>query len=170
MDKKMFCKAMAVAACIAGALVTSGCAGTSSAEVSKAGVAEVGIVDAQLVVMAHPNMESARKAMDDEYAKVQNELMDTKALPPEQKQEKVNELRGRLAAKEKDTVAPVKDAASKAVNSVMEKHGMSIVIDKRTAVAGGTDITKEVLILEGLSEQDADAAIEKAKEQVEHRQ
>lgn len=150
-------KLLAVAACLGSVALLSGCG-----QETEAPKAEIGLVDANAVVMGHPNMAAAQKEMNDEYAKIQNELMDTQSLPPEQRQTKVDELRKRLSDKEKAVVVPVKDASDKAVTAVMEKHGMTVVFDKKAAVAGGTDITKEVLMQEGLSAQDAQAVMDKA--------
>ena len=151
-------KVAAVAACGLAAVLASGCGSSNQTP-------QVGLVDRQLVAMAHPAMADAQQTMKEEYSKVQNELMDSNSLPEAEKQAKVNEFRQRLADKEKEVLAPVQQSSDTAVNTVMQKDNMSVVLDKRAAVAGGKDITKEVLIQEGLSESDADAAIAKNAEQ-----
>ena len=150
-------KVMAMAACLGSVALLAGCGATTGSQ-----KAEIGLVDANAVIMGHPDMAAAQHAMNEEYAKVQNELVDTKSLPADQRAAKVDELRKRLSDKEAAVITPVKDASQKAVQTVMDKHGMTAVFDKRAAIAGGTDITKEVLMQEGLSEQDAQAAMDKA--------
>lgn len=159
MKKTTLKNVMAAVACLGSIALLSGCGTTTTTK------AEIGLVDSQVIMMAHPDMATAQQTMNEEYAKVQNELVDTKSLPAEQRKEKVDELRKRLADKEKAVIIPVKESSDKAVTTVMEKHGMTAVFDKKAAVAGGTDITKEVLMQEGLSEQDAQSAIDKAAQQ-----
>lgn len=125
----------------------------------------IGYVDVQTVMAAHPNMAVAKQTMAKEYAAIQNEMMDVKALPQEQQQAKVDELRKRLAEKETQVMIPVKESADRAINEVMKKHGIVAVFDKRASVAGGIDITKDVLVQEGVSEKDADTILAQTGEQ-----
>lgn len=156
MKKKNVTKMALVMACLGATSLFAGCGTTTAPQ-----KAEIGLVDSQLIMEAHPNMATARQAMDEEYAQIQNELVDTKNLPSDQRKAKVDEFRKRLADKEKLQMVPIKESTERAVNTVMEKNGMTAVFEKKAAIAGGKDITKEVLMQEGLSEQDADAAIEK---------
>ena len=148
-------KAIILASVVAVMAAVSGCASEKPAE--------VGLVDHQVVVMNHPDMQEAQKVMADEYSKIQNQLMDTSSLPDAEREKKITEFRERLANLEKEKLVPVQDAADKAVNDVMTEQKLSIVLDKRSAVAGGKDITKDVLIKEGLSSDDAEKAINQAK-------
>lgn len=149
-------RAAIILACLGATLVLSGC-GAQPQQTSS-----LGIVDEQLVITSHPNMAGAQAAMNEEYAKVQNELKDTAALSPDERKEKIDAMRKRLSEKETSQMTPIKSSVDTAVQTVMKKHGMTAVADKNAIVAGGTDITKEVLIEEGLSEQDADAIMQKA--------
>jgi len=148
----------AVIACLGAACVLAGCGLNTPSRTDSS----IGVVDEQLILSANPNMPSAQTAMNEEYAKVQNELKDTAALSAEEKQEKIKQLRKQLSDKESTQLTPIRSAADDAVKKVMQKHGMDAVVNKKAMVAGGTDITKEVLMEEGLSEKDADAAMQKA--------
>lgn len=150
-------KLMAASACLGSIVFLSGCGSSVTTQ-----PASIGTVDTQLIMEAHPSMAGAKTAMNEEYAQVQNELKDTTALSPDEKKSKINELRKRLSDKEKAQITPIKESADKAVNTVMKKYGLTIVLDKKAVVSENKDITKDVLIEEGLSEQDAAAAIEKA--------
>ena len=161
MDKNTVRKIASLALCTScvGLLAGCGCGETTYTAPPKA---EIGYVDTQVVMMALPNMADAQRAMHDEYAKIQNDLADVKALPTDQRQAKVDEYRKQLADKEQEVMNPVKATADKAIKAVMDKHGMVAVVDKKTIVAGGVDITKEVLLQEGLSEQEAQTVMDKA--------
>lgn len=134
-----------------GALAISGC-GTEAPSA-------IGVVDHQTVVMSHPDMAAAQKTMEDEYSKIQNQIMDSSTLPDEERRKRVEVFRKRLAALEKEQLVPIQKAADEAINEVMKEQGLSAVFDKRSIVAGGKDITKNVLIKEGLSSEDADKVI-----------
>lgn len=148
---------------IVGTTMLTGCSAQNTAQTQKT----VALVDHQLVVESHPEMKAAQKAMQDEYDKIQNELKDMNSLSSEEQQAKVMEFQKKLSMMEHDKLVPIQKAADEAVEATMKDKKMEVVLDKRVAVAGGEDITKEVLVKEGLSEADADAAIQKAKEAAE---
>lgn len=126
---------------------------------------KVALVDHQMVVENHPDMKTAQKAMQDEYDKIQNELKDSQNLPPEEANKKFNEFQKKLRDMEKQKLVPVQESADNAVDEIMKAKGFEVVLDKRAAVKGGVDITKEVLVKEGIAEAEADKMLEKAKEQ-----
>lgn len=126
---------------------------------------KVALVDHQMVVENHPDMKAAQKAMQDEYDKIQNELKDAQNLPPEEANKKFNEFQKKLRDMEQQKLVPVQESADNAVDEIMKAKGFEVVLDKRVAVKGGVDITKEVLVKEGVAEAEADKVMEKAKEQ-----
>lgn len=126
---------------------------------------KVALVDHQMVVENHPDMKAAQKAMQDEYDKIQNELKDAQNLPPEEANKKFNEFQKKLRDMEQQKLVPVQESADNAVDEIMKAKGFEVVLDKRAAVKGGVDITKEVLVKEGVAEAEADKMLEKAKEQ-----
>lgn len=127
-------------------------------------VSKIALVDHQMVVENHPDMKAAQKAMQDEYDKIQNELKDAQNLPPEEANKKFNEFQKKLRDMEQQKLVPVQESADNAVDEIMKAKGYEVVLDKRVAVKGGTDITKEVLVKEGVAEAEADKMLEKANE------
>ena len=127
-------------------------------------VSKIALVAHQMVVENHPDMKAAQKAMQDEYDKIQNELKDAQNLPPEEANKKFNEFQKKLRDMEQQKLVPVQESADNAVDEIMKAKGYEVVLDKRVAVKGGTDITKEVLVKEGVAEAEADKMLEKAKE------
>ena len=110
-------------------------------------------------------MKSAQDAMKAEYDKIQNQVKDLDALPPEQHQQKIMEFQRSLTEMETAKLVPIQKAADAAVEDVRKDKNYSVVLDKRVAVAGGVDVTKDVLMKEGLSAEDADKAIADAAKQ-----
>lgn len=125
----------------------------------------VALVDHQVVVEYHPQMKSAQDDMKAEYDKIQNQVKDLEALPPEQHQQKIMEFQRSLTEMETAKLVPIQKAADAAVEDVRKDKNYSVVLDKRVAVAGGVDVTKDVLMKEGLSAEDADKAIADAAKQ-----
>ena len=120
----------------------------------------VGMVNMQVVMEHNPDMASAQTKMKSEYDKIRNDIKDTEGLPPEQRQSKVMDAQKKLQDLEKQTMSPIQDNVNKSIDEVMKDKKLSAVIDKRVIVRGGTDITKDVLIKEGLTPEDAQKAID----------
>ena len=117
-------------------------------------------VDHQMIVENHPKMAKAQETMKQEYDKIRTEVEDTQALSMEDRQKKMMEFQNRLQELEKKNLVPIQQEADKIVEDIMKEKGASAVIDKRAVVAGGSDITKEVLQKEGLSAEDAQKVID----------
>ena len=117
-------------------------------------------VDHQMIVENHPKMAQAQETMKQEYDKIRTEVEDTQALSMEDRQKKMMEFQNRLQELEKKNLVPIQQEADKIVEDIMKEKGASAVIDKRAVVAGGSDITKEVLQKEGLSAEDAQKVID----------
>lgn len=162
--RKNIQKAISLAGCAACLLAVGGCGQENTAPAAQKEAA-VGLVDKELVIKAHPDMAGAQQALRNEYAKVQNEMMDVKGLQGEQRQKKVDDLRNRVKETEKARIAPIEAASARAMEKVMKENGLVAVFDKNAIAAGGVDITKDVLIEEGLSDKDADDIIAKAESQ-----
>lgn len=125
-------------------------------------------VDHQMIVENHPKMAQAQETMKQEYDKIRNEVEDTSALSMEERQKKMMEFQTRLQELEKKTLVPIQDEADKIVEDIMKEKGATAVVDKRALVAGGTDITKEVLQKEGVSAEEAQKIIDGANNPQNH--
>lgn len=106
---------------------------------------QFGLVDMQEVARRYvqPAME---KDLEPEVQKLQKEF-DAKAknASDEVKAELFATYQGRLNAKEEEMLGSLLTKISSAANQVMKERGMTMVFDKAAVVAGGTDITSQVL-------------------------
>ena len=117
-------------------------------------------VDHQMIVENHPKMAKAQETMKQEYDKIRTEVEDTSALSMEDRQKKMMEFQTRLQELEKTNLVPIQKEAEKIVEDIMKEKGASAVVDKRAIVAGGVDITKDVLQKEGLSAEEAQKIVD----------
>ena len=97
----------------------------------------VGVVNHQLLVSQHPDMATAKTAME---AEVEHANMND-----QEKQAYYQQTQQRLANKERELIAPIFDKVDAAIKAVAEAKGLSVVLDKGTVVYGGQDITDEVV-------------------------
>lgn len=148
----------------ASAFAFAGCGGDTSPTAHTAS-APVVMVDQQIALEKHPKTADAQETMRQEYEKIRNQVEETQGLPPEEKQKKIAEFQTKLQNLEKETFTPIQQETEKAINDVMKEKGASAVIDKRAVVSGGIDITKDVLVKEGLSADEADKIMSEAKNQ-----
>jgi outer membrane protein len=106
---------------------------------------EFGLVDMQVVAQRYmqPALE---KDLEPELQKLQKEF-DAKAknASDQAKAELFTTYQGRLNAKEEEMLESLLAKVSAAASQVMKERGMTIVCDKAAVVAGGTDITSQVL-------------------------
>lgn len=123
----------------------------------------VATVNMQTVMENHPDMGSAQDKMKSEYDKIRNDIKDTEGLPADKRQTKVMEAQKKLQDLEKETMTPIQTSVNNSIDEVMKSKGIATVVDKRVVVRGGTDITKDVLLKEGLSEEQAQHAIDSEK-------
>lgn len=156
MNKKVV---LCLSALMMSGVIMAGC-GQQTQQASNASPTVV-MVDSQLVVENNPKMAKAQETMKQEYDKIRNEVEDTSALSAEDRQKKMMEFQNRLQELEKQTLVPIQKEAEKAVEDIMKEKGATMVVDKRAVVAGGVDITKEVLQKEGVSADEAQKMIDK---------
>ena len=62
----------------------------------------------------------------------------------EQKGQLYQTMQGEMAKKQEEIQKGLKDKVDNAVNSVASTKGLSLVVDKRVVLYGGTDITDQV--------------------------
>ena len=144
--------------------VTAVTAGCTQQQAQKADPV-VATVDYQLVMENHPDMQAAQDKMKTEYDKIRNDLKDTENLPPEERQKKAIEAQKKLDSMSKEAVTPIKTSVDGDIDEVMKSKNAIAVVDKHAVIRGGTDITKEVLVKEGVDADKADTLIKNAEEQ-----
>lgn len=106
---------------------------------------EYGLVDMQIIAERFVQPGIA-KDLGAELEKLQKEF-DAKAkdATDEAKAELFATYQGRLNAKEEEMLNSMLAKVTTAANQVMKERGMRIVYDKSAVVAGGADITSQVL-------------------------
>ena len=116
---------------------TYAASGTSSA---------VGIVNYQLLVSQHPDTAVAEQTMNAAVAQAKSDF-DAKSvnMSDQEKQAYYQQLQQELQQKNQDLLVPINDKVMAAVKSVAEAKGLTIVLDKNSAVYGGQDITDDVM-------------------------
>lgn len=122
-------------------------------------------VDYQLVIEKHPAMKSAQDNIKAEYEKIRNDVKDTEGLEPQEKQKKIMELQKHLDEFGKAQTEPIKESVDTSIDSVMKEKGAKVVVVKQAVLRGGVDITKDVLIKEGLSAEEAQKLIDENKKE-----
>lgn len=65
-------------------------------------------------------------------------------MTDDQKQELFQKMQGDLAKKHDEIYKGVKDKVDSAISSVANTKSLSLVVDKRVVLYGGTDITDQV--------------------------
>lgn len=106
----------------------------------------VGIVNYQLLVSQHPDMAVAEQTMNAAVAQAKSDF-DAKSvnMSDQEKQAYYQQLQQELQQKNQDLLVPINDKVMAAVKSVAEAKGLTVVLDKSSAVYGGQDITDDVM-------------------------
>lgn len=105
----------------------------------------IGYVDFQMLVSQHPDMASAQQTMQAAVDQAKQDF-DAKSatMSDQEKKDYYNQLQQQLNAKQQELFNPIKEKVSAAVKDVAEAKGITLVIDKNTAIYGGLDLTAEV--------------------------
>ncbi|MBP2640897.1 MAG: outer rane chaperone Skp (OmpH) [Firmicutes bacterium] len=108
----------------------------------------VGIVNYQLLVSQHPDTAAAEQTMNAAVAQAKSDF-DAKSvnMSDQEKQAYYQQLQQELQQKNQDLLVPINDKVMAAVKSVAEAKGLTVVLDKNSAVYGGQDITDDVMKL-----------------------
>ncbi|MBP2652084.1 MAG: outer rane chaperone Skp (OmpH) [Firmicutes bacterium] len=106
--------------------------------------ANIGTADFKLLMSQHPDMAAAQTAMQAALDQA-NKDFEAKAatMSDQEKQDYHNQLQQQLNAKQQELFTPINDKVQAAVKAVAEAKGLTVVLDKGTAIYGGQDITAE---------------------------
>ncbi len=119
---------------------------TSTTYAAPATSAMVGVVNYQLLVSQHPDMAAAQQAMDAALAQTQSDFAAKSAtLSDQDKQALFQQLQQGLDQKKQELMGAINDKILAAVKSVADAKGLTIVVDKGSAIYGGQDITDDVM-------------------------
>ncbi len=106
---------------------------------------KIGVVNHQLLISQHPDMEKAQQAMQAEVEQAKKEFEEKSAtMNDKEKQDYYAQVQQRLTLKEQELINPVFEKVDAAIKAVADAKGLSVVMDKGNVVYGGQDITAEV--------------------------
>lgn len=159
MNKKIIKKISIGLITVALGILTIGCSQQQKNDTTPTTSTKIATIDYQLAIQKHPKIKEAQETMKKTYDEMQNQLSSMASLSPEEQQAKANNFQKDMQAKEKEVFEPIKKDIDNNVNTVMKEKGYSVVADKRAIIAGGEDITIDVLIKEGLDETTAKQAV-----------
>ncbi|SFL62140.1 OmpH family outer membrane protein [Pelosinus propionicus] len=106
---------------------------------------KIGVVNHQLLVSQHPDMEKAQQTMQAEVEQAKKDFEEKSAtMNDKEKQDYYAQVQQRLTLKEQELINPVFEKVDAAIKAVADAKGLSVVMDKGNVVYGGQDITAEV--------------------------
>lgn len=123
--------------------------------------ADTAVVDYEIVVNQHPKVAEAKTKMDQEYKALQESMNpdELAKLSPEERQARIADAQKMISNKEVEFFKPIETNVNESMDAVMKEKGIKVLLDKRAVVRGGVDVTKDILIKEGVSASDADRII-----------
>jgi len=118
--------------------------GAAQAAPSAAG--SIGYADFMYLINQHPDTLQANAQLQTEQAAAKQEY-ESKAsgLNDKEKLELDRQLGSRLEKKRLELLKPISDKVAAAANEIMKEKGLTIIISKNDVIAGGVDITNDVL-------------------------
>lgn len=114
--------------------------------VNAAPSSNIGIVDMSKVFAPdNADLQNAQKEMQQASQDMQKKFEEQSAsMNDEQKGQLYQTMQGEMAKKQEEIQKGLKDKVDNAVSSVASTKGLSLVVDKRVVLYGGTDITDQV--------------------------
>lgn len=105
----------------------------------------IGFVDFGFLINQHPDMEKARQTFQGEVEQAKKDFEAKAAtLSDKEKQDYDQQLRQRLAAKQKELYDAIEAKVNQAIQEVAKAQGLTVVLDKSQVLYGGNDITQDV--------------------------
>ena len=123
--------------------------------------ADTAVVDYEIVVNQHPKVAEAKTKMEQEYKALQESMNpdELAKLSPEERQARIANAQKMISDKEVEFFKPIETNVNESMDAVMKEKGIKVLLDKRAVVRGGVDVTKDVLVKEGVSASEADRII-----------
>ncbi len=114
--------------------------------VNAAPSSNIGVVDMSKVITPdNQDAAEAQKQLQQAGEDMQKQFEEQSAnMTDEQKQELFQKMQGDMAKKQEEIYKGVKDKVDTAIGNVANTKGLSLVVDKRVVLYGGTDITDQV--------------------------
>ncbi|MFN2460606.1 MAG: OmpH family outer membrane protein [Candidatus Velthaea sp.] len=109
-----------------------------------ADVTDIGFVD-QTSLASLPSFQSANRQLSDYGRQLQTQYANrAKGVPQSRQGQLMQEFQGKIADKQRQLFGPLFGKAQVAIASIASSKNLTVVVDKRIVVFGGTDITPNV--------------------------
>lgn len=129
-----------------GSVVAIGVSQYGSGVASAASSSNVGVVDQGEIFTKSPDYTEAASEFQQFVSDTQKEFNDKSAnMSDQEKSSYGQQMQQRIQQKEQDLMEPIQKKIEENVKSVAEAKGLTVVLDKRTVVYGGQDITQDVI-------------------------
>lgn len=114
--------------------------------VNAAPTSNIGVVDtSKIITPDNQDAVDAQKQWQQAGQDMQKQFEEQSAsMNDEQKQQLFTKMQNELSQKQETIFKGVKDKVDAAISSVANTKGLSLVVDKRVVLYGGTDITDQV--------------------------
>lgn len=114
--------------------------------VNAAPSSNIGVVDtSKIITPDNQDAVNAQKQWQQAGEDMQKQFEEQSAsMNDEQKQQLFTKMQNELTQKHEEIFKGVKDKVDNAISSVAGTKGLSLVVDKRVVLYGGTDITDQV--------------------------
>ncbi len=106
----------------------------------------IGVVDmSRIITPDNQDAVEAQKQLQQAGEDMQKQFEEQSAnMTDEEKQELFQQMQGEMNKKREEIFKNMKDKVDAAIGSVASMKGLSLVVDKRVVLYGGTDITDQV--------------------------
>lgn len=138
----LFIAAVFVLGCFALSVTQSGFGKIAQAASSESAI---GVVNSQLLFSQSPDTKTADTELKKFMEETQKDFNEkSKSMNDQEKQRYFTQCQERIEAKQKELTEPIIKKIEQEIQKVAKKKGLSVVVEKRTVVFGGVDITDEV--------------------------
>ena len=135
-----------IALVFVGSVVAIALTQSGSGIASAAGSSNVGVVDYSQIMGQHPDLQNVDTQMQQAVEEAKKDFEEKSAgMSDQEKANYYQQTQQRLQQKQQELLEPIEKSMQDAVKSVADAKGLSVVLDKRTVVYGGQDITQDVV-------------------------
>ena len=141
MNKKIIAVGLLLAVLVVGSFVI---VQANSGSIS--GEQKIGYVDMDRLFQHHPERGTAEDQLRKEAQKMQQELEEqAEGLEDQERQQLLQHYQGELQQLEEELIQGVMEDINEEIRQAAERNGVEVVFDKSVVVAGGHNLTEEVL-------------------------
>lgn len=106
----------------------------------------VGYVDIEKIFNSHPDKAQAEQKLNEEARELEEQYKaEEKDLTEEEKKQRLAQYQSQLALREKQLINGIILKIRDTIKEVAEAKGITVVLEKKNIIYGGTDLTEDVL-------------------------